>query len=156
MFGRDDKSVAKFRANLDAHRKGIEIGGGEWATLDSVFRLLDQKATSMLTYLAILLAGMSVILVGGDVETDREWVSVAFLSILFGMVFVSAFLCLSVTILKLAPRRDEQNLGDLPEIRMRDASGRVWRFQAAFWLTVASSVGFAVLVFTRLLSQHFL
>lgn len=156
MLGRDDKSVARFRASLKAHRKGIEIGGEEWATLDGVFRLLDQKATSMLTYLAILLAGMSVILVGGNAGSDSNWALGAFISILFGMLFLSAFLCLSVAIFKTAPSGDDLVLEDLPETRMRDASGRVWRFQAAYWLTVTSSAGFAILVFMRMLNQYFL
>ena len=153
MLGRDDKAVAKLRESLGSHRKGIEIGGEEWTTVDHVFRLLDQKATSMLTYLAILLAGMSVILVGGDAWADTNWVLVVFVSTLFGMLFLSAFLCLSVSMIKLAPRGDKLIPEDLPEKRMRDASGRVWRFQAAYWLTVASSVGFAVLVFARLFDQ---
>jgi len=156
MLGRDDKAVAKLRESLGSHRKGIEIGGEEWTTVDHVFRLLDQKATSMLTYLAILLAGMSVIITSGDAGTGDGWVAVAFVSILFGMLFLSAFLCLSVSMIKLAPRGDDVIIEDLPEKRMRDASGRVWRFQAAYWLTVASSAGFAVLVFTRVLDQYFL
>jgi len=156
MMGRDDKAVAKLRESLAAHRKGAEIGGEEWTSVDSVFRLLDQKATSMLTYLAILLAGVSVILVGSDTRAGPDWVSVAFLSVLFGMLFLSAFLCLSVTTLKLAPRGGKEVQEGTPNIRIRDASGRVWRFQAAFWLTAASSVGFAVLVFTRMFGQYFL
>ncbi len=156
MLGRDDKAVARFCGSLKAHRKGIEIGGEEWANVDNVFRLLDQKATSMLTYLAILLTGVSVVLVGGDTGTDSNWALGAFITILFGMLFLSAFLCLSVAIIKKAPSGDDQNLEDLPETRMRDASGRVWRFQAAYWLTVASSAGFAILVFTRMLNQYFL
>ena len=155
MLGRDDKAVARFRASLGTHRMGAQIDKEEWISLDQVFRLLDQKATSMLTYLAILLAGMSILLVGGNTGAEREWVWVAFLSIQFGMLFLSAFLCLSVTILKLAPREGKETFEGTPQTRMRDASGRVWRFQAAYWLSVASSAGFAVLVFTRLLSQFF-
>jgi hypothetical protein len=133
-----------------------EQHGARYGQLLRIGGMIDQKSSSMLTYLAILLAGVSILIVGGGETGVRRGMFGVLVAIEFFIVFVAAFLFLScVRTISFTAFR-----GASPEAMldrgMMMISGRFARFQVAYWLSVGASVLFAVLMFARLLAEYFL
>ncbi len=118
--------------------------------------MLDQKSSSMLTYLAILLAGVSILLVGGDEMGIGRGLFGVIVAFEFLIVFVAAFLFLSCArTISFGPllRDDPEEMMTLGYAMI---SGRFARFNVGYWLTVTASIIFAALITARMLGQYFL
>lgn len=118
--------------------------------------MMDQKSSSMLTYLAILLAGVSILLVGGGEAGIAPGLMGVLLSIEFGMVFLAAFLFLSCARTVSFSVLVRGNVEESMEIMAQLLSGRYARFGVAFVLTVVASGLFAMLIAIRIAAQYFL
>jgi len=154
MLGRSEKEFENFQEALPKFQEMRRLVDGEFEILDRIGRLIDQKATSMLTYLAVLVAGGSIMFVSED--ESHLAVGLAFM-VLFGMVFAAAFLCLSVTSITTTSgvfkgRTPEQSR----DFATRVVCAREARFNLAYRLTVLASGLFAVLIFMRVFAQYFL
>ena len=130
--------------------------GAQYGQLLRVGAMIDQKSSSMLTYLAILLAGVSILIVGGGESPVGRGIFGALVALEFFIVFVAAFLFLScVRTISFAPLQVDDP-EEMMELGYAMISGRFARFGVAYWLTVAASVIFAVLISARMLGQYFL
>lgn len=134
----------------------VEQYGERYGQILRMGAMLDQKSSSMLTYLAILLAGVSILLVGESEASAVSGVIGVLITLEFVIVFTAAFLFLSCarTMSFSILRRDDAE--EMFALGMAMINGRFARFNVGFTLTVAASILFAVLIFTRLLSQYFL
>jgi len=125
-----------------------------------VSALLDQKATSALTFLALLLAGASLVLAtstGADMEGVSRAIWGIIVLMLYGAIFAAAFLCLSCTrllsIKDAVAQVDEQGqFLPMPDV----LAGRYVRFVWAFWFTVAASALLFVIIVFRVVAEYFL
>jgi len=130
--------------------------GAQYGQLLRIGGMIDQKSSSMLTYLAILLAGVSILIVGGGDMGVGRGVFGAFVALEFFIVFVAAFLFLScVRTISFAPLQVDDP-EEMMELGYAMISGRFARFGVAYWLTGAASALFAVLITARMLGQYFL
>jgi len=133
-----------------------EKHGTRYGQLLRVGGMIDQKSSSMLTYLAILLAGVSILIVGGGESPVGRGLFGALVAFEFFIVFVAAFLFLScVRTISFTPlQRDDPE--EMMELGFTLINGRFARFNVAYWLTVTASIIFAVLITARMLGQYFL
>jgi len=151
MFRPDEKKLEAFRSSLSQFQDLMRQGGDEILTLDRIARLIDQKATSLLTYLAIILAGVSIMFVGGSNNDGYGWAFTIAFTILFGIIFTAAFLCLSVTSIVTGSRVfNGRTTEEVLEHMTIVIAARESHFRLSYRLTVVSSGLFAVLVFFRL------
>lgn len=109
----------------------------------------------MLTYLAILLAGVSIFFVGADRQSESMDLMDILMMIEFIIVFAAAFLFLSCAKLVSLKAVLSDDVDEILENMHRIMSGRSTRFRLAFALTVIASAGFAVLIFFRILGTYF-
>lgn len=151
--------VEKFRDGSN-HLLGVRLAAG--GELDELMRgasVLDNKSGLMLTYLAILLAGISIFLAGGESAVTFGLPRAVFgfgIALLFGAVIASALLCFSCTIMIDVRKFRDIDQDELMTTMFKLMYHRVRRFMLAYWLTVAASVAFAALLFATILNQYFL
>lgn len=118
--------------------------------------MLDQKSSSMLTYLAILLAGVSVLLVGESEAGAASGVMGGLIALEFAIVFAAAFLFLSCARTSSFSILQGEDAEAVFAQGMAMINGRFARFNVGFALAVIGSFLFAVLVFIRIAAQYFL
>jgi len=151
--------VEKFRDGSNQLLEARLAAGGE---LDELLRgagVLDNKSGLMLTYLAILLAGISIFLAGGESAVTFGLPRAIFglgIALLFGAVIASALLCFSCTIMIDVRKYRDIDQDELMTTMFTLMYHRVRRFMLAYWLTVAASVAFAALLFATILNQYFI
>lgn len=151
-----DNSRDVFEILLTREAELRERHADRYGQLIRMAGMIDQKASSMLTYLAVLLAGVSVLLVGGTDTGLPRGAYGLLLAFEFGVVFFAAFLFLSaaqVTSMRpmLRPTTDETMVAMQQLI-----GGRVKRFRLGYWLTIFASAMFAALILARIVGQYFL
>ena len=112
---------------------------------------LDQKASSTLTFLGLLLAAVSILLVGGErVTGSLETPFYLGLGILFAAAFVAALLCLSIFHIIGPETNLNAEVDDILEKLARASINRSKRYALALKLTFASAIAFAILVLVYL------
>ena len=112
---------------------------------------LDQKASSTLTFIGLLLAAVSILLVGGGEVTGRFQILFYFgLGLIFTAAFSAALLCLSCFNFR-GPEEDmDSSFDEVLEGMARAAISRKKRFVFALRLTFGSAVAFIPVVFLYL------
>ena len=144
-----DKTMANNLMLLEQH-------GARYGQLLRMGGMIDQKSSSMLTYLAILLAGASILVVGGDETGIERGIFGLLVAFEFVIVFAAAFLFLSCARTISHAHLQGEDPEEMMDGGMAIISGRYARFQVGYWLTVAASAIFAVLIAARVFGQYFL
>jgi len=155
MFGLSDRAASTYKALLESEEVALEKYGARHAQLARQAAMIDQKASSMLTYLAILLAGVSIFLVGADETSAGLNIAGVLVLVAFVTIFTAAFLFLSCARLVSVRPMLADSPDELMENMYRLLGLRYFRFQLGFRLTIVASALFAVLVGLRLFSTYF-
>jgi len=155
VLGQNEKHISELKRGLDGDALAREHRGQRHGQLVRQGSLIDQKSSSMLTYLAILLAGVSIFFVGADRQSESMDLMDILMMIEFIIVFAAAFLFLSCAKLVSLKAVLSDDVDEILENMHRIMSGRSTRFRLAFALTVIASAGFAVLIFFRILGTYF-
>ena len=135
MLGESEKHIAELKRVLDSDARAMEENGARYSQLVRQASLIDQKSSSMLTYLAILLAGVSILFVGGNGEDESLGLIDVLMMIEFVIVFAAAFVFLSCAKMVSFKHLLFDEVDELLETAHKLISGRYTRFRLGFTLT---------------------